>query len=106
MKNKGGVLGITLVNIFLSDKQEEQTVNKMAEHIDYAVKLIGIYHVGLGLDICYYLYEGKTNTHVLNFEDIDRIDNLYSCLKDLGYTQDEIDKISYKNFMRIVKEIL
>ncbi len=106
LKNKGGVLGLTDVGIFLSEDEEFRTVQKMAEHIDYAVKLIGIDHVGLGLDVCYYLYSGKTNTHVKGFEDIDKIDNLYDCLKKLGYSKDDIDKIAYKNFMRIVKTIL
>ena len=106
LRDQGGVLGITDVGMFISEKEEEWTVEKMAKHVDYAVKLMGIDHVGLGLDICYYLYEGKTNTHVSGFEDIDKVHNLFECLKDLGYSQDDIDKISYKNFMRIVELIL
>lgn len=106
LKENGGVLGITAVAPFLSRSRAEFNVKKMAEHIDYAVKLIGIDHVGLGLDVCFYLNDGLTSTNVQGMEDIDQINNLYECLKDLGYSKEDIEKISYKNFMNVVKTVL
>ncbi|MGH6780476.1 MAG: dipeptidase [Sphingomonadaceae bacterium] len=46
---KGGVMGITGVRMFVRDK-EPTTIAHMVDHIDHAVKLIGIDHVGIGSD--------------------------------------------------------
>lgn len=46
---KGGVMGITGVRMFVSEK-EPTTIANMVDHIDHVVKLIGIDHVGVGSD--------------------------------------------------------
>jgi membrane dipeptidase len=46
---KGGVMGITGVRMFVSDK-EPTTIEHMVDHIDHVVKLVGIEHVGIGSD--------------------------------------------------------
>ena len=46
---KGGVMGITEVRMFLSDK-DPVTVANIVDHIDHVVKLVGIEHVGIGSD--------------------------------------------------------
>lgn len=46
---KGGVMGITGVRMFVSEK-EPTTIGNMVDHIDHVVKLIGVDHVGIGSD--------------------------------------------------------
>jgi membrane dipeptidase len=46
---KGGVMGITGVRMFVTEK-EPTTVANVVDHIDHVVKLIGIDHVGIGSD--------------------------------------------------------
>ncbi|WBX85984.1 dipeptidase [Sphingosinicella microcystinivorans] len=46
---KGGVMGITGVRMFVSEK-EPTTISNMVDHIDHVVKLIGVDHVGIGSD--------------------------------------------------------
>jgi membrane dipeptidase len=46
---KGGVMGITGVRNFVSDR-EPTTVENIVDHIDHVVKLVGIEHVGIGSD--------------------------------------------------------
>jgi membrane dipeptidase len=46
---KGGVMGITGVRMFVSDK-EPTTIDNMVDHIDHVKKLVGIEHVGIGSD--------------------------------------------------------
>tara|TARA_R110000782_G_scaffold68542_1_gene137925 strand:+ start:60810 stop:61895 length:1086 start_codon:yes stop_codon:yes gene_type:complete len=46
---KGGVMGITGVRMFVSEK-EPTTIANVVDHIDHAVKLIGVDHVGIGSD--------------------------------------------------------
>lgn len=106
IKARNGVIGLTAVAAFLSDQKEEQTVRTLAKHIDYVVKLIGIDHVGLGLDVCYYLGGPFENTRVKGLETIGDLDNLFSCLKEMGYDQMALNKIKSGNFLRIIKSIL
>jgi membrane dipeptidase len=106
IKEKNGVIGVCGIANFISNEVENHTVEFMAKHIDYIVKLIGIDYVGLGLDVCYYLYEGRTSTNVKGFETIGELSNLFDELKKLGYQKEDIDKIKYKNFFRVIKEIL
>jgi membrane dipeptidase len=53
---KGGVIGIFAVPMFLGRVVEQQgrkkagTLKDMLDHIDYAVKLVGVDHVGIGTD--------------------------------------------------------
>jgi len=46
---KGGVMGITGVRNFVSDK-EPTNIENIVDHIDHVVKLVGIEHVGIGSD--------------------------------------------------------
>jgi membrane dipeptidase len=46
---KGGVMGITGVRNFVSDR-EPTTVENIVDHIDHVAKLVGIEHVGIGSD--------------------------------------------------------
>jgi membrane dipeptidase len=106
IKDRNGVIGICGIAPFISDKEEQQTVQYMAKHIDYAVKLIGIDHVGIGFDVCYYLSENTTQNNVEGFQNIGEANNLFIELSKLGYSDNDIEKIKYKNFFRTFKEIL
>lgn len=106
IKARNGVIGICGIGAFISEDESISSVALMADHIDYAVKLIGIDHVGLGLDICYYLGDGKEDNGVDGFKTIADTSNLTDELTNLGYNKDDIHKIYYSNFARIVKDIL
>lgn len=106
VKARGGVVGVCAVANFISKDKENQTVTYLARHIDYMVKLLGIDHVGLGLDVCYYLSEGKTSTGVKGLETIADTMNLVDALHKLGYQKEEIDLIAHGNMLRVVKSIL
>ena len=106
LKEKDGVIGVCGIANFISTEKENHTVQYMAKHIDYMVKLIGIDHVGLGLDVCYYLYEGRTSTNVKGFETIAELPNLFEELRKLNYSEEDINKIKYQNFFKVIKTIL
>jgi len=106
IKDRNGVIGICGIAPFISDIEENQTVAYMAAHIDYVAKLIGVDHVGIGFDVCYYLGEGETQNNVEGFQNIGDANNLFNELQKLGYSDDDIEKIKYKNFFRVFKEIL
>jgi membrane dipeptidase len=49
MADKGGVLGVVQLNPFLGPR-ERNTLEDYLDHVDYAVNLCGIEHVGIGSD--------------------------------------------------------
>ena len=106
IKDRNGVIGICGIAPFIAEDKENQTVMYMAKHIDYAVKLIGIDHVGIGFDVCYYLNETATSNNVEGFNTMSDAPNLFIELQKLGYTNEDIDKIKYQNFTRIIKQVL
>ncbi len=106
IKEKNGVIGICGIAPFIASEKDNQTVQTMVQHIDYAVKTIGIDHVGLGFDFCYYLYDGVENNHVEGLQSMSDVGNVFMELSKLGYSKEEINKIKYENFYRVIKEVI
>jgi len=76
------------------------TVEKVADHIDHVVEMVGIDHVGIGSD-----YDGVGDTLPSGLKDVSDYPNLFKVLLERGYTKGEIEKISYKNIFRIWNEV-
>ena len=94
---------------FASDYKENSpypyaTMAETVDHFDHVIKLVGIDHVGIGFDVCYYLYPTATQNHVEGFQNIGEANNLFLELEKLGYNKDDIEKIKYKNFFRVSKK--
>ncbi|MGX5915620.1 dipeptidase [Aliidiomarina sp. Khilg15.8] len=74
------------------------TVNDVLDHFDHIVELVGIDHVGIGSD-----YDGVGDTLPQGLKDASTFPNLIQGLLDRGYSEEDIDKILYKNTMRVWK---
>lgn len=111
---KGGVIGINGIGIFLGNN--DIRTERIVEHIDYVVQLVGCKHVGIGLDCVFNPEEIKTYTqHNVDFfpakhgfqdisiaepEQFAEIDDLLSLR---GYPEGSINDILGENFFRIAK---
>lgn len=100
---KGGVTGINYCADFLDDPKEDGSnfgyVSKMVEHIKHIVKVGGIDCVGLGSD-----FDGIGDN--IELTDASKMGILKEALEKEGFTAEEIDKIFYKNVLRVFKEVL
>lgn len=72
------------------------TVEKVADHIDHVVDLVGVEHVGLGSD-----FDGVGPTLPEGLKDPSEYPNLLEELLERGYTEDEIQKICSGNLFRV-----
>ena len=77
------------------------------------VGVMGIDHIGLGFDFAEYLnadtlkHYASTYTYgVRGLEDTTKAKNIISVLEKRGYSKEDIEKICYKNFYRVIKEII
>lgn len=76
-------------------------VKMVANHIDNAVKHAGIDHVGLGSD-----YDGVGDSLPVGLKDVSQYPNLIKELLDRGYSEEDIEKICYKNVFRLWQEVV
>jgi membrane dipeptidase len=75
------------------------TLDDAVAHIDHAVKIAGIDHVGIGSD-----FDGISSPPK-GLEDISKMPALRAALKAKGYSDEDIRKISGANTLRVLKEV-
>lgn len=98
LANKGGVMGINFCNTFLGDSSIS-TIDEIANHIKYIINIGGIDVVAMGTD-----FDGIPNR--VEIENISEMYKLEYKLFKLGFKEDEIEKIMYKNALRVLKDVL
>jgi membrane dipeptidase len=76
------------------------TLSDVLDHIDRAVELTGIDHVGLGSD-----YDGVGDTLPNGLKDVGAYPNLVNGLQARGYSDNDIEKILGANIMRVWREV-
>ncbi len=75
-------------------------VETVAKHIDHVVQLVGIDHVGFGSD-----FDGVGDTLPTGLKDVSKFPNLIFQLLKKGYSEEDIEKICYKNVFRVWNEV-
>lgn len=73
------------------------TMAQMADHIDHVRQLIGVEYIGIGGD-----YDG-IDTGPVGMEDVRGYPALFTELARRGYSQADLEKISNRNMMRVLK---
>jgi membrane dipeptidase len=98
LRDVGGVIQITAVSFFLraGKKADEVTVADYVDHIDYAVKRIGLLHVGISSD-----FDGGGG--FTGWRDISESANLTAELVKRGYDAQAIAALWGGNFLRVLK---
>ena len=100
---RGGVIGLNYYAYFLRDWKDGETVVSRAEdivaHAKYIRDMAGIEALGLGLD-----FDGMNGElEIASPVDMTKLEDVF---KKNGFTESEIEKIFYKNVMRIYRELL
>jgi len=94
----GGVVGVNFSPSFIS--RDEPTVDKVVDHIDHIVELVGVEHAGLGSD-----FDGISSTPK-GLEDVTCMPNITKTLVSRGYTDTDIRKVLGENHLRVFKKVL
>jgi len=98
LKENGGVVGINYCHDFVKEDSTEATAKDLVKHINHIRDLIGIDYIGLGSD-----FDGISNKNI-EIKDASMMHLLIEELRNQGYSDEEIDKICYKNVLRVFKE--
>ena len=110
---RGGLVGINAFNEFIHVDRDKRNVDYLINHIEHIVELIGIDHVAFGFDFFEYLEEDTSQTFIEDpyrgtpgIEDISKAPNLIKKLQERGFSKEDIEKISYKNFLNLMDRVL
>lgn len=116
--DKGGVVGINGIGPFLGEN--DNSTAAILRHLDYALRLIGEDHVGLGLDYVYDAEEMneylRTMKHTFPPEmqfpgdemmmvEPERIPEITKGLLELGYAPSVVRKVLGENIVRVAREV-
>ena len=122
MAEKNGVIGLTAYSPFCNKKAGIRPgVNDYLDHIEYLVDLVGVSHIGIGLNIdetstpeSWIQYSSKypEQTNGYNYEEkrvkdldwITKTPNITKGLVGRGYNNHEIEKILGSNLLRVFKK--
>ena len=112
-----GVVGINAV--LVSPRKDEATLDRYVDHIEHVTGLIGIDGVGIGFDFFEFLYRQwsesakqdlatrLTTPHFIpDLTNHGHARNLTRKLIERGFSDEQISKILYGNWMRIFAELL
>jgi membrane dipeptidase len=136
MAEKGGVIGICAHPMIVARKSSgiPRTLERILDHFDYVIKLVGIDYVGFGSDYFPFTINDAIEMDVskpflarlqnknlgdedfvdprtfeiiypTGLEDISKLPNLIKGLGARGYSRSEVNKILGGNFLRIFKEV-
>jgi membrane dipeptidase len=114
---RSGVIGVN--SILVSAREEESTMDRYIDHIEYIANLIGIDGVAIGFDFFEFIYrqwpESRkrelavkfTTPHfIADLQNHSHARNLTRRLIERGFSDEQIEKILRENWMRIFKELL
>jgi membrane dipeptidase len=99
LADKGGVMGINFEKQFLGHN-ELSRVQDMISHIAHIKKVGGIDCISIGTD-----FDGIPSSG-LEIKNIGEIDKLSVALAENNFSEEEIEKIFYKNAIRVIKDVL
>lgn len=102
LAKRNGVMGINFCGDFLklsSHGGMRSCIEDMVKHILYIKELVGIDYVGLGSD-----FDGIDQN--LELADASMMPQLAAALQEAGFSENEIEKVFYKNVLRVYSQIL
>jgi membrane dipeptidase len=129
LARKGGVMGMTTFNWFVSDKPRS-TLEDLLDHYDHAIRLVGPDHVGIGSDFGlpgwagkepdaeweahariygereWKALKGRFPPYIDEVNDARRYWTIARGLQKRGHSLGDIEKILGLNFLRVYKEVL
>ena len=114
---RGGVIGVNAV--LVSARREDATLDCYVDHIEHLAGLIGMDGVGIGFDFFEFIYRqwpeerrrslaarSREPHFVPDLSDHSHARNLTRKLIERGFSDEDIEKILFRNWMRILEERL
>ena len=102
LSEKGGVAGLNFYPAFLQEEEERVTVQDIARHAAYMMKVAGEDVPAIGTDFDGFQCKGVSG-YILGPGEMEQV---WEAMKKQGITERQIEKIWSGNALRVMKEIL
>jgi len=114
---KGGVIGVTAFPRLVSKDPDKCTLDDLLDFIDYVDQLVGVNHVGIGLDFAegwaeypptrmtLMKIDKRIYTYPKGIQTVTEFPNITKGLVGRGYSDAEARKILGENFLRVFKKV-
>ena len=101
LADKGGVMGLNFCPAFLlsTGEGEDSRIEDMVRHLEHIRKVGGSEAIALGGDL-----DGIGGK--LEIDSCDKVVQLFDALKQREFTEEELDKLAFKNVERVLRECL
>ena len=109
----GGVVGVMAVADFVDP--DAPTLDRLLDHVEHAVDVAGVDHVGFGLDFFEYLAPYRAGWsaddppfggHVEGLDGDADVAAIPTALRERGFDDDAVDRLCRRNFQRVVEAVL
>ena len=97
--DKGGVAGVNVVPNFLRSNSMDARISDMVLHIRHIVQTGGLDCCAIGTD-----FDGTGGN--LEIGSADQMPRLFEALRGEGFSEDAIEKIAWRNAMRVFREVV
>jgi len=98
LRDIDGVIGMSCCPDFVDPAYA--TIDKLLDHFVHVAEVAGVEHLGIGAD-----FDGIQEV-IAGLEDVTGLPRLAEGLSQRGFSREEIDKITHKNFIRVLKKVL
>ena len=98
LKERGGVMGLNFCTNFMNEDSDLTYISDIVKHAMHIIKVGGIDILAIGTD-----FDGIP--HTTEIKDASEMQKLYDAFKEAGLSDEDIEKIFYKNFLRVFKEV-
>ena len=113
VRDANGCVGLNTWYAFVDPDPAKSDIYRLADHCEHMIDIMGIDHVGCGFDFCDYIESGDDSDAsdfsmgaAAGIEDHSKIPVFFEILRGRGLREDELAKIAYGNFHRIIKEVI
>jgi membrane dipeptidase len=98
LAERGGVMGMAFHPRFID--REAPTMERMIDHIEHVINLVGPDHIGIGAD-----YDGM-GTNVPIPPVVERVPEFTEALVQRGFDDETVLKVLGGNFLRVMREVI
>lgn len=98
LAKNGGVIQVCAVDNYIKEDYKNATIEDFLNHLDHAVKVAGIDHVGMGFD-----FDGGGG--VVGINGANDLINVTMHLLERGYSEQDIAKILGGNLFRVLSQV-
>lgn len=113
IRDTDGLVGLNSFNLFVSQNIAEQDIDHLVQHAVYMAEKLGIEHLGFGFDFFEFLstdsmksYSDQDTSYTRGFEDCTKVPLLLEKLKQAGFTEKELEMVTYQNWMRVIEKVI